>query len=171
MTTERFDAEAPEPTYVYKPMELVDDHGEGLGRFRMTGQVIEPPNSFGTQPEPEPPEGMCRCSHHRTPQEAADCEEALMRMPHQVGERLAISPRELILAAATGHVANDTQSYLTSLNMEELRRLRLVVKQVHMKHYPAHKITDREADRLIESFGPTVKEKLLKLAIDAGYTE
>tara|TARA_Y100001970_G_C13561472_1_gene521724 strand:- start:210 stop:311 length:102 start_codon:yes stop_codon:yes gene_type:complete len=32
-------------------------------------------------------------------------------------------------------------------------------------------ITDREADKLIESFAPNVVEKFLKLGVDSGKTE
>ena len=59
-------------------------------------------------------------------------------------------------------------SFLTSLTYDELQLLRRVVKQTHMAHYPQDLFTDREADRIIEAFGPSVKEKLLKEAIEKG---
>ena len=49
--------------------------------------------------------------------------------------------------------------------------LRVVVKNNHMKHYPKDKVTDKEADRIIESISPHTREKLIKLAVDYGITE
>jgi hypothetical protein len=40
-----------------------------------------------------------------------------------------------------------------------------------MKHYPKDKVTDKEADRIIESISPHTREKLIKLAVDYGITE
>jgi hypothetical protein len=57
-------------------------------------------------------------------------------------------------------------SFLASLSHDQLQRLRRVVKQVHMRHYPKDFFTDREADRIIESLGPEVMEKQLKAAVD-----
>ena len=37
------------------------------------------------------------------------------------------------------------------LSKEDRNLLRIVVKQVHLKHYPKEFITDREADKLIAS--------------------
>ena len=58
--------------------------------------------------------------------------------------------------------------WLGSLSYEDLRRLRVVVKRVHMSNYPTELMTDREADRIIESFGPDVAMKRLKAGIDEG---
>tara|TARA_R100001082_G_scaffold105688_1_gene77980 strand:+ start:767 stop:880 length:114 start_codon:yes stop_codon:yes gene_type:complete len=35
-----------------------------------------------------------------------------------------------------------------------------------MKHFPIEEITDKEADKLIESLGPATQEKLIKEYID-----
>lgn len=40
-----------------------------------------------------------------------------------------------------------------------------------MKHYPKDHVTDKEADRIIESINPQTREKLIKLAVDYGITE
>lgn len=58
--------------------------------------------------------------------------------------------------------------WLGSLSHEDLRRLRVVVRRVHMSNYPMELMTDREADRIIESFGPDVAMKRLKVGIDEG---
>ena len=48
--------------------------------------------------------------------------------------------------------------------------MRTVVKNVHMKHYPKDKKTDKEADRILETITPQTLEELHKLAVDYGIT-
>ncbi|MDP6249694.1 MAG: hypothetical protein QGH26_02580 [Candidatus Pacebacteria bacterium] len=48
--------------------------------------------------------------------------------------------------------------------------MRTVVKNVHLKHYPKDKKTDKEADRILETITPETLEKLHKLAVDYGIT-
>ena len=60
---------------------------------------------------------------------------------------------------------------LTQIPIKDLVQLRAVVKTQHMKHYPKDKVTDKEADRIIESISPHTREKLIKLAVDYGITE
>ena len=62
-------------------------------------------------------------------------------------------------------------SIYSQIPLRDLQRLRIVVKNNHMKHYPADKVTDKEADRIIESISPHTREKLIKLAVDYGITE
>ena len=62
-------------------------------------------------------------------------------------------------------------SFVQTLTIRDRRRLRAVVKKVHLKNYPKEMITDYEADKLIESFAPNVVEKFLKLGVDSGKTE
>ena len=59
----------------------------------------------------------------------------------------------------------------SQIPLRDLQRLRVVVKNNHMKHYPKDKVTDKEADRIIESISPQTREKLIKLAVDYGITE
>tara|TARA_B100000123_G_scaffold270236_1_gene247786 strand:- start:1059 stop:1184 length:126 start_codon:yes stop_codon:yes gene_type:complete len=40
-----------------------------------------------------------------------------------------------------------------------------------MKHYPKEKVTDHEADRIIESLSEQAREKLYQLAVDYGITK
>ena len=42
----------------------------------------------------------------------------------------------------------------SQIPLRDLQRLRVVVKNNHMKHYPKDKVTDKEADRIIESISP-----------------
>ena len=62
-------------------------------------------------------------------------------------------------------------SFLQSISIRDRRRLRAVVKKIHLKNYPTEMITDYEADKLIDSFAPNVVEKFLKLGVDSGKTE
>ena len=59
----------------------------------------------------------------------------------------------------------------SQIPLRDLQRLRIVVKNNHMKHYPKEKVTDKEADRIIESITPQTRDKLIKLAVDYGITE
>jgi hypothetical protein len=57
-------------------------------------------------------------------------------------------------------------SFLTKLGFDDLRRLRQVVKRVHMRHYSKDHMTNDEADRIIEAFGEETMQVLLKSAVD-----
>lgn len=57
-------------------------------------------------------------------------------------------------------------SFLTELRHEDLQRLRLVVRKVHMSYHPADLCTNAEADRIIEALGYRTAERMLKRAID-----
>jgi hypothetical protein len=52
--------------------------------------------------------------------------------------------------------------FLSELSFVDRQRLRKVVKNVHMKHYPAEMITDREADRMIEAIAPETQRYLIE---------
>jgi len=53
-------------------------------------------------------------------------------------------------------------SFLNTLSLKDKRRLRTIVKKVHLKHYPTHMITDYEADKLVEAFGEETVYNLLR---------
>ena len=53
-------------------------------------------------------------------------------------------------------------SFLNSLSIKDRRRLRIIVKKVHLKNYPTHMITDYEADKLVEAFGEETIYNMLK---------
>lgn len=57
--------------------------------------------------------------------------------------------------------------WITELKFEDLRRLRKVVQAVHFQYYPKERQTDIEADRIIESLGPVVAEKMLRKFVEA----
>ena len=53
-------------------------------------------------------------------------------------------------------------SFLNNLSLKDRRRLRIIVKKVHLKNYPTHMITDYEADKLVEAFGEETVYNMLK---------
>lgn len=53
-------------------------------------------------------------------------------------------------------------SFLNTLSLKDRNRLRAIVKKVHLKHYPTHRITNYEADKLIEAFSEEVIYKMLQ---------
>ena len=53
-------------------------------------------------------------------------------------------------------------SFLNNLSLKDRRRLRAIVKKTHLKYYPTHMITDKEADKLVEAFGEETIYNLLK---------
>ena len=53
-------------------------------------------------------------------------------------------------------------SFLNNLSLKDRRRLRIIVKRVHLKNYPTHMITDYEADKLVEAFGEETVYNMLK---------
>lgn len=58
-------------------------------------------------------------------------------------------------------------SIIPELKWADHKRLRLIVRKVHMHMYPEDLMTDVEADRIIESIAPQVLEQWLKVKIDA----
>ena len=57
-------------------------------------------------------------------------------------------------------------AWLHKLSQEDRIILRIVVNNVHMKHFPKDFITDYEADKLISSLAPSTLEKLEKIGKD-----
>tara|TARA_Y100001937_G_scaffold28836_1_gene41645 strand:- start:816 stop:1007 length:192 start_codon:yes stop_codon:yes gene_type:complete len=56
--------------------------------------------------------------------------------------------------------------FLHTINEEERRILRTIVKKVHLKHHPEQFCTDHEADKLISIIAPEVVERLMKVGKD-----
>ena len=57
-------------------------------------------------------------------------------------------------------------SFLHTINDEERRILRTIVKKVHLKYHPKEFCTDYEADKLIAIIAPDVVERLIKVGVD-----
>ena len=61
-------------------------------------------------------------------------------------------------------------SFLSTLKEEERILLRGIVRKVHLSSVVAKHgfVTDRECDKLIESIGPEVVERMIKFGVDRG---
>lgn len=57
-------------------------------------------------------------------------------------------------------------SFLHTINDEERRILRTIVKKVHLKYHPKEFCTDYEADKMISTIAPDVVERLIKVGVD-----
>ena len=55
---------------------------------------------------------------------------------------------------------------LRKYNKPAMKKLVMAVKMSHMKGLPKEAITDREAERVLESLTPITLEKLYKLAVE-----
>jgi len=62
-------------------------------------------------------------------------------------------------------------SFISGLAFPDLLRLRAIVKKYHMQSFPIESYTDREADRLIEAFGPKLCEERIALGVQAKFIE
>ena len=65
-------------------------------------------------------------------------------------------------------------SFISTLKQEELSLLRGIVRKVHLRYVvakfgPNHPaVTDRECDKLIESIGPEIVERMVRFGVDKG---
>jgi hypothetical protein len=59
-------------------------------------------------------------------------------------------------------------SFASIISIEDRKRLRHIVRKVHLSHYPADKLTDIECDKLIDAWGPDVAASIVRKAVDAG---
>ena len=57
-------------------------------------------------------------------------------------------------------------SFIHTINEEERRILRTIVKQVHLKHHPKDFVNDYEADKIISAIAPDVVDRLMKVGKD-----
>lgn len=61
--------------------------------------------------------------------------------------------------------------FAAELSGVDLQRLREVVKRVHLRYYPRGLVTDVEADRVIDTIGPELREKIIRRYVDAGLVQ
>lgn len=59
-------------------------------------------------------------------------------------------------------------SFIATLKTNELAMLRGIVKRVHLAHVPDSFATDKECDKLIESLGPEIVERMIRFGVDKG---
>lgn len=55
-----------------------------------------------------------------------------------------------------------TGGFSTTLSSTDRNRLRMVVKHVHLRHYPGEFVTDYEADKVIDAIAPATAEYLIR---------
>jgi len=63
-------------------------------------------------------------------------------------------------------MAFHTIEALRKFDKPGMKKLVMAVKMSHMKDMPQEAITDREAERVLETLTPVTLEKLYKLAVD-----
>jgi hypothetical protein len=59
-------------------------------------------------------------------------------------------------------------AFTNELSLTDRRRLRSIVRKVHLGHYPAHMLTNHECDKLIDAWGPEVAGNIVRKAVDRG---
>lgn len=59
-------------------------------------------------------------------------------------------------------------SFIASLRSDDLSMLRRIVRKVHLAYVPESIATDKECDKLIESLGPEVAERMIRFGVDRG---
>ena len=65
-------------------------------------------------------------------------------------------------------------SFVSTLSQQDLNLLRGIVRKVHLREVvkkfgPNHKaVSDHECDKLIESIGPEVAERMIRFGYDRG---
>lgn len=59
-------------------------------------------------------------------------------------------------------------SFIHTISTQDLGLLRGIVRKVHLAYVPQESATDRECDKLIESLGPEIVEKMIRFGVDKG---
>ena len=59
-------------------------------------------------------------------------------------------------------------SFISTISSQDLTLLRGIVRKVHLAYVPKEVATDKECDKLIESLGPEIVERMIKFGVDKG---
>jgi hypothetical protein len=59
-------------------------------------------------------------------------------------------------------------SFISSLGKQDLDLLRGIVRKVHLAYVPQEFATNKECDKLIESLGPEIAERMIRFGVDKG---
>lgn len=59
-------------------------------------------------------------------------------------------------------------SFIGTLSKRDLDLLRGIVRKVHLAYVPQDFATDKECDKLIESLGIEIAEKMIRFGVDKG---
>lgn len=59
-------------------------------------------------------------------------------------------------------------SFISTISSQDLDLLRGIVRKVHLRHVPKQHATEKECDKLIESLGPEIVERMIRFGVDKG---
>jgi hypothetical protein len=59
-------------------------------------------------------------------------------------------------------------SFISTISSQDLGLLRGIVRKVHLRYVSKENATDAECDKLIESLGPEIAEKMIRFGVDKG---
>ena len=59
-------------------------------------------------------------------------------------------------------------SFLSTITSQDLTLLRGIVRKVHLRYVPKEHANDKECDKLIESLGPEIAERMIRFGVDKG---
>lgn len=59
-------------------------------------------------------------------------------------------------------------SFISTIGKQDLDLLRGIVRKVHLAYVSKDKATNKECDKLIESLGPEIAEKMIRFGVDKG---
>ena len=59
-------------------------------------------------------------------------------------------------------------SFISTISSQDLNVLRKIVRKVHLAYVPLEHATDKECDKLIESLGPEIVERMIRFGVDKG---
>lgn len=59
-------------------------------------------------------------------------------------------------------------SFISTIGPQDLNLLRGIVRNVHLAYVPKEHATNKECDKLIESLGPEIVEKMIRFGVDKG---
>jgi hypothetical protein len=59
-------------------------------------------------------------------------------------------------------------SFISTIGKQDLDLLRGIVRKVHLAYVPKEQATNKECDKLIESLGPEIAEKMIRFGVDKG---
>lgn len=59
-------------------------------------------------------------------------------------------------------------SFIHTISKQDLSLLRGIVRKVHLAYVPHDSATDKECDKLIESLGPEIAERMIRFGVDKG---
>lgn len=59
-------------------------------------------------------------------------------------------------------------SFISTISAQDLSLLRGIVRKVHLAYVAKEHATDKQCDKLIESLGPEIAERMIRFGVDKG---